>query len=274
MIIIAFPSVILATTLLELERALNWPFFDRHARRRSAAVAAPVLVLRPPRGLHHLPAGGGAMSTIIPAIAQTPLVGYRLVVLALLATGFISFGVWAHHMFTTGMPAISTSYFSAASMAVSVPAGVQVFAWIATMAAGQDAVSTRPVCSCRACCHLRHGRADRGDGRHGPVRLAGPRQLFHRRPPALCADRRHGLPASSRRSTTGCPMASRRPLSERVGKWVFWLMFAGIHITFLPMHLTGLMGMPRRVYTYLPGRSWEIPNLISTVGAFLFALAC
>jgi len=66
-------------------------------------------------------------------------------------------------------------------------------------------------------------------------------------------------------------MSSARPLSERVGKWVFWLMFAGMHLTFLPMHLTGLMGMPRRVYTYLPDRGWEIPNLISTVGAFVFA---
>jgi cytochrome c oxidase subunit I+III len=69
------------------------------------------------------------------------------------------------------------------------------------------------------------------------------------------------------------PMSSARPLSERLGKWVFWLMFVGMHLAFLPMHLTGLMGMPRRVYTYLPGRSWEIPNLVSTVGAFLFAAA-
>jgi cytochrome c oxidase subunit I+III len=69
------------------------------------------------------------------------------------------------------------------------------------------------------------------------------------------------------------PMSSARPLSERWGRWIFWLMFAGHNIAFLPMHLTGLMGMPRRVYTYLPGRGWELPNLISTVGAFLFGLA-
>src|SRR5690606_18454445 len=66
-------------------------------------------------------------------------------------------------------------------------------------------------------------------------------------------------------------MTSRRALSERLGKWTFWLMFAGMQITFLPMHLTGFMGMPRRVYTYLPGRSWEITNMISTVGAFIIA---
>src|SRR3546814_15716026 len=63
-------------------------------------------------------------------------------------------------------------------------------------------------------------------------------------------------------------MTRKRPLSERLGKWIFWLFFAGVHITFLPMHLTGLMGMPRRVYTYLPENNWEWTNLVSTAGAF------
>src|SRR3546814_4670565 len=68
-------------------------------------------------------------------------------------------------------------------------------------------------------------------------------------------------------------MTSKRPLSERLGKWIFWLFFAGVHITFLPMHLTGLMGMPRRVYTYLPENNWEWTNLVSTAGAFVLGLA-
>src|SRR5690606_9809565 len=137
MIIIAFPAVILGTLLLELERALDWPFFD------AARGGDPILWQHlfwffghPEVYIIFLPAAG-AMSMIVPAIARTPLVGYRLVVLALLATGFISFGVWVHHMFTTGLPKISIGVFSAASMAVSVPAGIQVFAWIATMAAGR-----------------------------------------------------------------------------------------------------------------------------------------
>jgi cytochrome c oxidase subunit I+III len=146
MIIIAFPSVILATTLLELERALNWPLFD--ATRGGDPLLWQHLFWffgHPEVYIIFLPAAG-AMSTIIPAIAQTPLVGHRLVVLAILATGFISFGVWAHHMFTTGLPTMSTGYFSAASMAVSVPAGVQVFAWIATIASGKMRFNT-PGCS-------------------------------------------------------------------------------------------------------------------------------
>src|SRR5690606_2507748 len=142
MIIIAVPSIILSPLLLELERAFGWPFFD------ALKGGDPLLWQHlfwffghPEVYIIFLPAAG-AMSTIIPAMARAPLVGHRLVVLAMLATGFISFGVWAHHMFTTGMPTISTSFFSAASMAVSVPAGIQVFAWIATIAAGRMRFST------------------------------------------------------------------------------------------------------------------------------------
>src|SRR5690606_15026813 len=137
MIIIGFPAIILGTLLLELERALGWPFFD------AARGGDPVLWQHlfwffghPEVYIIFLPAAG-LMSMIVPTVARTPLIGYRLVVLALLATGFISFGVWSHHMFATGMPPISVSFFSAASMAVSVPAGVQVFSWIATLSAGK-----------------------------------------------------------------------------------------------------------------------------------------
>jgi len=272
MIIIAFPSVILATTLMELERALNWPFFD------PVRGGDPMLWQHlfwffghPEVYIIFLPAAG-ATSTIIPAIAQTKLVGYRLVVLALLATGFISFGVWAHHMFTTGMPTISTSYFSAASMAVSVPAGVQVFAWIATIAAGKMRYNTPGLFAVGGLVTFVMG------GLTGVMVAMVPFDWQAHDSYFIVAHLHYVLIGGMVFPFFAAlyywlPMTSRRPLSERVGKWVFWLMFAGVHITFLPMHLTGLMGMPRRVYTYLPSRSWEIPNLISTVGAVLTALA-
>src|SRR5690606_32018581 len=84
----------------------------------------------------------GMVSMILPTMAQTPLAGYRLVVLALLATGFLSFGLWVHHMFATGIPLISLSFFQAASMAVSIPSGIQFFAWIATLAKGRISLGT------------------------------------------------------------------------------------------------------------------------------------
>jgi len=272
MIIIAFPAVILSTLLLELERALDWPFFD------AARGGDPVLWQHlfwffghPEVYIIFLPAAG-AMSTIIPVVAQTRLVGHRLVVMAMLATGFISFGVWAHHMFTTGMPRISTNYFSAASMAVSVPAGVQVFAWIATLAAGKMRFNTPALFAVGGLVIFVMG------GLTGVMVAMVPFDWQAHDSYFIVAHLHYVLIGGMVFPLFAAiyywlPMSSARPLSERWGRWIFWLMFAGHNITFLPMHLTGLMGMPRRVYTYLPDRGWELPNVISTVGSFMFGLA-
>lgn len=272
MIIIAFPSVILATTLMELERALNWPFFD------AARGGDPLLWQHlfwffghPEVYIIFLPAAG-AMSTIVPAVARTRLVGYPLVVLAMLATGFISFGVWAHHMFTTGMPTMSINVFSAASMAVSIPAGVQVFAWIATLADGKPRYTSAGLFVIGAVAIFTMG------GLTGVMVAMVPFDWQAHDTYFIVAHLHYVLIGGMVFPMFAAiyywlPMVSVRPLSERLGKWVFALMFAGVHITFLPMHLAGLMGMPRRVYTYLPGRHLELPNLISTLGAFVFAIA-
>ena len=270
MIIIAFPSVILATTLMELERVFGWPFFD------PLKGGDPLLWQHlfwffghPEVYIIFLPAAG-AMSTMIPAIAQTRLVGYTAVVLAMLATGFISFGVWAHHMFTTGMPTISTSYFSAASMAVSVPAGIQVFAWIATIAAGKMRFTTPGLFVLGAIVTFTMG------GLTGVMVAMVPFDWQAHDSYFIVAHLHYVLIGGMVFPFFAAiyywlPMSSSRPLSERLGKWVFWLMFTGMHVTFLPMHLSGLMAMPRRVFTYLPGRGLELPNLISTIGSVLMA---
>jgi cytochrome c oxidase subunit I+III len=272
MIIIAFPSVILATLLMEIERALGWPFFD------PLFGGDPLLWQHlfwffghPEVYIIFLPAAG-AMSAIIPAVAQTKLVGHRLVVLAMLATAFISFGVWSHHMFTTGMPQISINYFSAASMAVSVPAGVQVFAWIATLAAGKMRFNTPGLFTVGGLVIFVMG------GLTGVMVAMVPFDWQAHDSYFIVAHLHYVLIGGMVFPLFAAiyywtPMSSDRPLSERMGKWVFWLMFIGHNVTFLPMHLTGLMGMPRRVYTYLPGRGWDVLNFISTVGAFLFGLA-
>ncbi|MGH8728922.1 MAG: cbb3-type cytochrome c oxidase subunit I, partial [Burkholderiales bacterium] len=137
MIVFAFPAVILATALLELERAFGWPFFD------AAKGGSPLLWQHlfwffghPEVYIIFLPAAG-MVSMIVPTMVGTPLVGYRLIVLALVGTGFLSFGLWVHHMFATGIPRLSLSFFAAASMAVAIPSGIQVFAWIATIAKGR-----------------------------------------------------------------------------------------------------------------------------------------
>ena len=271
MIIIAFPSVILATTLMELERVFGWPFFD------PLKGGDPMLWQHlfwffghPEVYIIFLPAAG-AMSTMIPAIARTPLVGHNAVVLAMLATGFISFGVWAHHMFTTGMPTISTSYFSAASMAVSVPAGIQVFAWIATIAAGRMRFTVPGLFVLGAIVTFTMG------GLTGVMVAMVPFDWQAHDSYFIVAHLHYVLIGGMVFPFFAAiyywlPMSSSRPLSERLGKWVFWLMFTGMHVTFLPMHLSGLMAMPRRVFTYLPGRGLELPNLISSIGTAITAI--
>jgi cytochrome c oxidase subunit I+III len=270
MIVVAFPSVILATLLLELERAFNWPFFD------PTRGGDPLLWQHlfwffghPEVYIIFLPAAG-LMSMMVANVAQTPLVGYRLNVLALVATGFISFGVWAHHMFATGMPRVSTGYFSAASMAVSLPAGIQVFCWIATLASGKIRWSTPALFIVGSVIIFTMG------GLTGVMVAMVPFDWQVHDTYFIVAHLHYVLLGGMVFPVFAAfyhwtPMTSSRALSERVGKWVFGLMFAGLHITFLPMHLTGLMGMPRRVYTYMPERGLDTLNLVSTIGAFILA---
>ena len=271
MIVIAFPAVILCTLLLELERALNWPFFD------PTRGGDPLLWQHlfwffghPEVYIIFLPAAA-LVSTMIPALARTELVGYNLIVLAFLATAFISFGVWAHHMFTTGMPRLSIGFFSAASMAVSVPAGIQVFAWIATLAAGRPKLNTPTLFVIGGLVTFVIG------GLTGVMVAMVPFDWQVHDTHFVVAHLHYVLLGGAVLPVFAAfyywiPMMSSRPLSDRLGKWVFWLMFAGIQITFFPMHLTGFMGMPRRVFTYLPEWDLTATNLISTVGAFVIGL--
>ena len=268
MILIAFPAVILATLLLEMERALNWPFFD------AARGGDPMLWQHlfwffghPEVYIIFLPAAG-LVSMMVATLAKTELVGYQLIVLALLGTGFISFGVWAHHMFATGMPTLSVGIFSAASMAVSIPAGIQVFSWIATLATGKPTFNTPTLFVIGGLVTFVMG------GLTGVMVAMVPFDWQAHDTHFIVAHLHYVLIGGAVMPVFAAVyywvgMTSKRPLSERLGKWVFWLFFAGMHLTFLPMHLTGLMGMPRRVYTYLPGHNWEWTNLLSTVGSFV-----
>ncbi len=270
MIVIGFPSIILATLLLELERALNWPFFD--ALRGGDPILWQHLFWffgHPDVYIIFLPAAG-MMSMIIPTIARTPLVGHNLVVLAMLATGFISFGVWAHHMFTTGLPPLSTAFFSAASVAVSVPAGLQVFSWIATLAAGRINWCVPAYFAVGSIIIFVMG------GLTGVMLALVPFDWVAHDTYFVVAHLHYVLIGGMVFPLFAAfyywaPMMSRKPLSERLGRWAFWFMFVGMHVTFLVMHLTGLMGMPRRVFTY-PDNGWALPNQISTFGAFLFGI--
>jgi cytochrome c oxidase subunit I+III len=268
MILFAFPPLIAGDILLELERLLDWPFFD--PERGGDPILWQHLFWifgHPEVYIIFLPAVG-VVAMIVPTFAQRPIVGYTWIVLAAIGTGFISFGLWVHHMYTTGLPKISLGYFSAASEAVVIPTGVQIFAFIATLFAGRVRFETPMLFvmgflftfvigglsgvmvalvpfdeqvhdSYFVVAHLHY------------VLIGG--MLF-----PMFAAAYYWIPVLSGRKMT-------------FGQPTFWLMFTGFHVGFFPMHFTGLLGMPRRVYTYPEGLGWDWLNLTSTIGAFLFA---
>ena len=272
MIVFAFPAVILATMLLEIERSFHWPFFT------AASGGDPLLWQHlfwffghPEVYIIFLPAAG-LVSMIVPTIAQAPLVGYRLIVIALIATGFFSFGLWVHHMFTTGIPALSAGFFSAASMAVAIPSGIQVFSWIATLAAGKRPKITTPALFVLGALFI-----FTLGGLTGVMVAMVPFDWQAHDTYFIVAHFHYVLIGGMVFPLFAvfyywAPMVSRNMLSDRLGKWAFALMFAGFNIAFLPMHLTGLLGMPRRVWTYPEGLGWDRLNMISTLGAYILAV--
>jgi cytochrome c oxidase subunit I+III len=272
MIIFAFPAVILATMLLEIERSFGWPFFT------AAKGGDPLLWQHlfwffghPEVYIIFLPAAG-LVSMIVPTMARHRLVGYNLIVVALIATGFFSFGLWVHHMFTTGIPDLSLGFFSAASMAVAIPSGIQVFAWIATVAAGRERfrITTASLFVLGFLFIFTVG------GLTGVLVALVPLDFQLHDTYFVVAHFHYVLVGGMVFPLLATfyywiPMVSRNAMSERVGRWAFWLMFVGFNIAFLPMHLTGLLGMPRRVWTYPQSLGWDSLNMISTIGAFVLA---
>ncbi|WP_363352257.1 cytochrome c oxidase subunit I [Methylocystis echinoides] len=272
MIVFAFPAIILATLLLEIERAFGWPFF-------SAARGGDPLLWQhlfwffghPEVYIIFLPAAG-LVSMIAPTMAQRPLAGYRLIVIALIATGFFSFGLWVHHMFATGIPALSLGFFSAASMAVAVPSGIQVFSWIATIASG----NRRFIASTPSLFIIGLLVIFTIGGLTGVMVAVVPFDFQAHDTYFVIAHLHYVLVGGMVFPLFAAfyywePLFGRGRLSERLGRIVFSLMFVGFNVAFFPMHIAGLMGMPRRVWTYASDRGWDTLNMISTVGAFVFA---
>ena len=270
MVVFAFPAIILATMLLELERAFGWPFFE------AARGGDPLLWQHlfwffghPEVYIIFLPAAG-IVSMIVPTFARSPLVAHRLVILALAATAFLSFGLWVHHMFATGIPRPSLAFFEAASMAVAIPSGIQVFAWIATLASGRVRLATPMLFVLGFLFVFVLG------GLTGVMVAAVPFDWQAHDSYFVVAHLHYVLIGGMVFPLFAAlyywaPYASRHALSERVGRWVFGLLFAGVNVAFFPMHVTGLAGMPRRVYTYAEATGWGALNLVSTLGAFVIA---
>ncbi|MFC7735770.1 cbb3-type cytochrome c oxidase subunit I [Roseomonas sp. GCM10028921] len=268
MVIFAFPAVIVASTLLELERAFDWPFFI--PERGGDPMLWQHLFWffgHPEVYIIFLPAAG-MVSMIVPAMARAPLIGHSLVVLALVGTAFLSFGLWVHHMYATGIPGLSLAFFASAGFAVSIPSGLQVFAWIATFASGERVRIATPTLFILGFLFI----FSLG-GLTGVMVSVTPFDWQAHDTYFIVAHLHYvligGMVFPVLAALYYWAPAIGTPLSERLGKWVFWLLFLGVNLTFFPMHVSGFLGMPRRIYTYPAGMGLEIPNMLSTAGAIV-----
>jgi cytochrome c oxidase subunit I len=213
----------------------------------------------------------GMVSTIIPVAARRRISGHVWVVASLMAIAFISFGVWVHHMFATGGPAQALGYFSAASYIIAIPSGVLFFCWIATMWGGKVRFHTPMLFSIGFLVIFLLG------GVTGVMVATMPFDWQATDSYFIVAHFHYVLNGAVVFPIFGAlyywvPKMHGRMLSERLGKWSFWTMFVGFNLSFFPMHILGLEGMPRRIYTYQSGLGWGTLNMVVSIGAGVFGL--
>lgn len=270
MIILAFVPLIVASVLLELDRAVGTAFFD------VAAGGDPLLwqhlfwIFGHPEVYVMFLPGAAIISHVIPVHARRELAAYPLVVVAIIVTAIMSLGLWVHHMYAVGLPPVTLSFFTAASMTIAIASGIQVFAWIATLWLGRPRLTVPMLYALGFIVTFVAG------GITGVMVASAPFDLQAHDSYFIVAHLHYVLiggmlfPVFAALFHWWPKMTGRMP-HVWLGHVSFWLIFIGFHTTFLPMHLTGMWGMPRRIYTYGADMGITTVNLLSTVGAFIFA---
>jgi len=272
LIILAFPVITVALVLLMFDRFTGTSFFV------PAGGGDPVLwqhlfwIFGHPEVYILILPAMGIVSEVLPTFSRKPLFGYPFVVYSGLFIGILGFGVWSHHMFSVGLGPIADSVFAITTMLIAIPTGVKIFNWIATLWGG----------------HIRPTTAFHfAVGFIAMFILGGLSGIEHASPPAdLQQTDTYFVVAHFHYVLFGgtilgifagiyywFPKVTGRLLSEGLGKIHFWLTMLGFNLTFFPMHLLGLWGMPRRIYTYDKGLGFDTLNLVCTIGAFVLVIS-
>ena len=216
--------------------------------------------------------GMGIVSEILPVFSRKPLFGYSVVVFSGIAIGFLGWGVWAHHMFESGIGPVATSAFGVSTMLIAIPTGVKIFNWLGTVWGGAVRLATPMLFSLGFIAMFTLG------GLSGVMHSIVPADSQQTDTYFVVAHFHYVLFGGLVFALFGgfyywWPKAFGKMLDERMGKVNFWLMLIGFNLTFFPMHIVGLEGMPRRTYTYGTGLGWDFLNKLETVGGFLIALS-
>ncbi|MFS0755068.1 cytochrome c oxidase subunit I [Noviherbaspirillum sp. 1P10PC] len=272
MVLFAMPSVMLASTALITDRLVGTHFYNP-AEGGDALLWQHLfwffghpevyLIFIPPLGF---------MSSIIATFSRRPIYAYPAMVLAVIATAFLAFGLWVHHMYATNIPELGKSFFTASSAMIAIPTAVQIFCWISTLWTGRLNFKTPLLFALGFFFILTLG------GLTGIILASVALDLQVHDTFFVVAHLHYVLIGGAVFPLFGAfyywfPKFTGRLLSETLGKWNFWLFFIGFNVSFFPMHLLGLAGMPRRVWTYPAGMGWDRMNLAATVGGMIIAVS-
>jgi len=271
MVILAVSPLTAAQMMLAIDRYLGGHFFDAQAGGSAVLWMHFFWIFGHPEVYIVVIPAFAFVSEIIPVFSRKPIFGYPVMVAATVCIGFVSMSVWAHHMFTVGMTSYSNSFFVITTMIVGIPTGIKIFNWIGTMWGGKIQFKA-PMLFCIAFLFqfLIAGLT-------GIMLSAAPFNWQLTASYFVVAHFHYVLVGAILFAIFGAfyywfPKMSGRMYDETLAKWHFWLFLIGFHLTFDFMHIPGVLGMPRRIYTYEPGRGWEIWNLIVTIGAVFQAL--
>jgi cytochrome c oxidase subunit 1 len=271
MVIFAMPAVVSASAFLLLDRLVGTHFFN-------PAEGGDVVLYQhlfwffghPEVYIIFVPALG-IVSMIVATFTQRRSFGYVALVVSLFATGFLGFSVWVHHMFTTGLPQLGLSFFTAASLLIVIPTGIQIFCWIAALWKGRPRFDSPLLFVLGFVAIFVIG------GLSGVTLASIPIDLQVHDTYYVVAHFHYVLIGGAVFPLIGgihywYPKMTGRMLNEMLARATFWTLFIGFNVTFFPQHQLGLMGMPRRVYTYPAYMGWNTLNLVSSAGALLLAV--
>ncbi len=272
MLILAFPVITIALVFLLFDRFFGTNFYT------ITAGADPLLwqhlfwIFGHPEVYILILPAFGLVSEVLPTYSGKPLFGYPVMVYSGILIGVLGFGVWAHHMFAVGLGPIADSVFALSTLLIGIPTGVKIFNWLATMAQGSIRYTTSMMF---------------GIGLVALFIIGGISGIMHASPPAdlqqtdtyfIVAHFHYVLFGGSIMGIFAgiynyFPKITGRLMNEPLGRWHFWTNFVGMNLTFFPMHFSGMLGMPRRIYTYDAGQGWDSYNLISSIGAYILVVA-